>query len=153
MATSLLPDFADLLGAFAEEGVEYLLVGGYAVSFHGEPRATKDMDLWISGASENVERVARALIRFGAPPHILAALRSQGPDEFIFFGRPPVRVDLLRSIPGIGFDEAWAGRVSATWDDVPVTVIGRDDLIVAKRAAGRPRDLEDADMLERAGGA
>jgi hypothetical protein len=148
MPTILPPDFRDLLSAFADEGVEYLLVGGYAVAFHAEPRATKDMDLWIAGSSENVERVFRALARFGAPAHVLEALRTQGPDEFIFFGRPPIRIDLLRSIPGVEFDDAWPHRVATLWHDVPVLVIGRDDLIAAKRASGRPRDLEDADLVE-----
>ena len=142
-------DFAELLAAFADAGVEYLLVGGYAVAFHAEPRATKDMDLWVGGSPANIERFIRAVAGFGAPRRILDALRSQTADEFVFMGVPPLRVDFLRSIPGVAFETAYPRRVEATWQGAKVSVIGRLDLIAAKRAAGRPQDLVDAEVLEK----
>lgn len=126
MPKTLPSDFVELLAAFAAAGVEYLLVGGYAVAFHAEPRATKDMDLWIGGSAANIERLVRAVAGFDAPPHILEALRQQTAEE-----------------------SAHARRVDAEWDGVKVSVIGRDDLITAKRAAGRPQDLVDAASLAK----
>jgi hypothetical protein len=146
---TLPSDFVELLEAFAAAGVEYLLVGGYAVAFHAEPRATKDMDLWIGGSADNVERLVRAVATFGAPPHILQALRTQTADEFVFMGVPPLRVDFLRAIPGVDFESAYAHRIDAEWDGVKVSVMGRADMIAAKRAAGRPQDLVDAASLEK----
>jgi hypothetical protein len=149
MPMTLPSDFAELLAAFAEAEVEYLLVGGYAVAFHAEPRATKDMDLLLGRSEENVEKVVRALAGFGAPGHILQALRTQTDDEFVFMGVPPLRVDFLRSIPGVDFDDAFARRIDTKWHGVPVSVISRRDLIDAKRAAGRPQDLVDAAELAK----
>lgn len=146
---TLPQDFAELLSAFADERVSYLIVGGYAVAYHGEPRATKDIDLWLSGETDNVERAIRALARFGAPGYIVEALRLQGPDEFVFMGAPPLRVDLLRTIPGIEFADAFTRRVDTEWHGVRVSILGMDDLLAAKRAAGRPQDLVDADLLEK----
>jgi len=146
---ALQQDFRDLLSVFAEEGVSYLLIGGYAVTFHSRPRFTKDIDLWIADDPENVERVIRALARFGAPRAVLDALRTSGPDEIVFFGAPPVRVEIFKRIPGATFEEAYVRRVESSWGDVQVSVIGREDLIRAKRASGRPEDLRDAETLER----
>ena len=148
----LHPDLMDLLGAFSASKVEYLVVGGWAVMFHSEPRYTKDLDLLIGDDDEeNLARAASALAQFGAPASIVLLARSLKPDEFLFFGVAPVRVDLLRRIPGVKFREAWARRVDARWGEQVVHVIGRDDLIAAKRAAGRDRDLRDLKALERTG--
>lgn len=147
---ALHPDFRDLLSAFAREQVKYLLIGGYAVSFHGRPRFTKDIDLWVGGDAENLARVHAALALFGAPPSVLRDLAALGPDEILYMGKPPVRVDILRSIPGAEFDAAFARRVETEWDGVPVLVIDLDDLIAAKRAAGREQDRLDVVALERA---
>lgn len=145
----LHPDLTDLLGAFSSSNVEYLVVGGWAVSVHSEPRFTKDLDLLVGPSAENLERAARALQRFGAPDAIVAAARSLGPDEFLFFGTPPARVDLLRSIPGVSFGEAFARRLDVDWAGTIVHVIGKQDLIAAKRAAGREKDLRDLRALEQ----
>jgi hypothetical protein len=144
----LHPDLMDLLGAFSNSNVEYLVVGGWAVSVHSEPRFTKDLDLLIGTAPENLERAAAALALFGAPDSIVAKARTLGPDEFLFFGVPPARVDLLRSIPGVVFEEAFARRIDVTWGEMLVHVIAKDDLIHAKRAAGREKDLRDLRALE-----
>src|SRR5690606_13074979 len=116
---------------------EYLIVGGWAVSVHAEPRFTKDLDVLIGVDPSNLERVADALSSFGAPPDVVRSVAALSEGEFMFFGTPPARVDLLRTIPGVDFAAAWGRRVEVTWDGVTVYVISRDDLIAAKRAAGR----------------
>ena len=144
------PDFRDLLAEFAREGVRYLLVGGYAVSFHGRPRSTKDIDLWLSGSGENLARAARALERFGAPADIARMVAALGPTDVVFMGAPPVRVDLLRTVDGLeDFEEAYRRRVEARWGEAVVSVIGLDDLIANKRAAGHAQDQIDTEALER----
>lgn len=105
----LHPDFKDLLAEFGRDAVRYLIVGGYAVAFHGRPRATKDIDLWLAGDAENLARAARALGRFGAPPQIVDLVATLGPADVVYMGSPPVRVDLLRAIDGVDdFEAAWA---------------------------------------------
>jgi len=148
----LHPDFKDLLAVFAAEKVRYLVVGGYAVSFHARPRTTKDIDLWLDGAPENLARTCGALSRFGAPESIVSSLRSSDSEDIVWFGIAPTRVDLLRRIDGVSFEPAYARRVQAAWDGVPVSVISAEDLIVAKRAAGREQDLRDVRALERSKG-
>ena len=145
----LHPDFKDLLSVFAEEQVEYLIIGGYAVSFHARPRFTKDIDLWIRDTDENRARAARALQRFGAPDMIVAGLTSSSSTDILWFGIPPTRVDILRQIDGVQFDEAYAARINVTWDGVPASIIGRAQLIAAKQAAGREQDLLDVRALKR----
>jgi hypothetical protein len=145
----LHPDLMDVLRAFSSSNVEYLIVGGWAVSIHAEPRFTKDLGLLIGTAEDNLERAAKALTLFGAPDSIVAQARSLGSDEFLFFGIPPARVDLLRTIPGVSFDEAFSRRLEVEWDGVRVHVLSKQDLIAAKRAAGRERDLRDLRLLER----
>lgn len=142
-------DFTDLLRAFGAAEVHYLLVGGYAVSFHAVPRFTKDIDLWIDPSEDNLERAVAALAHFGAPTSAVDALRSSTGLDVVWMGRPPMRIDLMKEIPGVVFEEAWPRRVSTSWDGVSVTIIGREDLIRAKRASGRELDLIDATTLER----
>ena len=145
----LHPDLTDLLAAFSSTSAEYVVVGGWAVAYHSEPRYTKDLDVLIGTDDQNLQRVVAALLTFGAPASIIEAARTLGPDEFLFFGTPPARVDILRSIPGIDFQEAYQRRVRTSWRDVEVSILGLDDLIRAKRAAGRERDLRDVRALER----
>ena len=142
-------DFKDLLSAFDGAKVRYLLVGGYAVSFHSRPRYTKDIDLLIAVEPENLRRVQVALANFGAPGTVMDALRSLAPGEILYMGNAPVRVDILQSIPGVEFEAAFERRIRTEWDGVPVSILGLEDLIAAKRAAGRPQDLLDAESLER----
>lgn len=145
----LHPDLMDLLGAFSSLNVEYLVVGGWAVAVHAEPRYTKDLDLWIGTAPDNLERVAKALAMFGAPDSIVAQAEQLGADEFLFFGTPPNRVDLLRTIPGVAFEDAFLRRVDVEWGEMLVHIIGKQDLISAKRAAGRERDFRDLKLLAK----
>ena len=145
----LHPDLTDLLRAFSSSNVEYLIVGGWAVSVHSEPRFTKDLDLLVGNAPENLARAAAALRLFGAPETIVAQASALASDEFLFFGSPPARVDLLTSIPGVEFADAWTRRVDVDFGGVLVHVISRPDLICAKRAAGREKDLRDLRALEK----
>ncbi len=143
-------DFRDLLSALADTNAEYLVVGGWAVGYHAEPRFTKDLDLFIGPSNANLQAVATALATFGAPAAIIETLRSLGPDEFLFLGAPPVRVDILRRVDGIEFAAAYARRETLHWAGVPVSMIGFDDLVAAKTAAGRERDRRDLKLLDAA---
>ena len=140
-------DFSDLLRIFNDRNVKYMVIGGYAVVQYAEPRFTKDLDLLISTDSENAESVYGALLEFGAP---LSGLTPKDFSEDGFFfqmGVPPVRVDVLMGIPGIQFGECWNRRVEVDFDGLKVVFMSKQDLIVSKRAAGRPQDLLDADSL------
>ena len=145
----LPPDFKELLEEFARSGVEAVLVGGYAVAFHGRPRTTKDIDLVLGAAPENLRRAAEALDRFGAPPVVVEGVRDMKPTEVVFFGQPPLRIDFLRTIDGVTLHDLFANAVSTTLDNVEVRVISLGDLIANKLAAGRPQDLIDAAYLQR----
>jgi predicted nucleotidyltransferase len=142
-------DFKELLEELARDGVEFLLVGGYAVAFHGRPRATKDIDLLLQGGQENLRRAARALARFGAPALVVEAVGAMKEEEIVFMGQPPLRVDFMRTIDGVASSELFSTAISARLDGVSVRVIALDQLIANKRAAGRPQDLLDAAFLER----
>jgi hypothetical protein len=147
---SLPPDLVEMLSAFEGAGVRYLVIGGHAVSLHARPRSTKDLDLWLDAAPENIGRACAALLRFGVPEAIVADLRTARPDEIVWMGRIPARIDFLQTVPGLAFDAAWARHVTADVAGVPVQFIGRDDLLVNKRTVGRPQDLRDVRALERA---
>lgn len=144
----LPPDFRDLLAEFAHEGVKFAIIGGYAFAFHAEPRATKDLDLLIGGSADNVERAAKALTRYGVSQVVAEGVRHQREDEIVYFGVPPLRVDILRAIDGVRTEEALARAVPTEWDGEPVRVLALDDLVANKRAAGRARDLADVERLE-----
>jgi len=144
----LNPDFAEMLVALSAEGVEYLLVGAYAMAAHGVPRATGDIDIWVRPTPENAERVLRALGRFGAPLFDLTAADLARKGTVFQLRVPPRRIDILTSIDGVTFDEAWPGRVTCRLGDVEVIVIGRETLVRNKRAAARPKDLVDLRILE-----
>lgn len=141
-------DFLDMLSALSEAGAEYLVVGAYAMAAHGRPRATGDLDLWIRPTPENAERVWRALTVFGAPLHDLSPEELSQPDLVLQIGVAPRRIDLLTSVTGVEFDEAWERRIAADVPTMRVPVIGREDLIRNKRALDRPRDRADLALLE-----
>ncbi len=141
-------DFAEMLNALSEAGVEYLIVGAHAVALHGHLRATKDLDIWIRPTRENAARVWSALVRFGAPLREVTRDDFATPGTIYQLGIEPNRIDLINDIPAVDFETAWANRATATIDGVEYPVIGRADLIRNKRATGRPHDLEDADALD-----
>jgi hypothetical protein len=140
-------DFSDMLSALSEEGVEYLLVGAYALAVHGHPRATGDIDIWVRPTPENAGRVLRAVARFGAPLRDLSAADLSTPGTVFQIGVPPRRIDLMTSIDAVEFAAAWTGRLQARVGDRDVPVIGKSDLVRNKRATGRPQDLADVAAL------
>jgi hypothetical protein len=143
------PDFRDLFSAFNAASVKYLLVGGYAVAFHAEPRFTKDLDLWIEPSEPNARAAYGALTAFGAPVALLSAADLATPDQILQIGVPPNRIDVVTSIDGVAFESAWPNRVETTYGTERIWVVGRADLILNKRASGRPQDLLDVAVLER----
>jgi hypothetical protein len=147
----LNPDYNDILSAFNAEGVEYLVVGAYALAAHGLPRATGDIDVWVRPSPDNGARVWRALARFGAPMDELRPDDFAIPGTIFQIGVVPRRIDVITSIDGVEFDEAWPRRLVVNLAGVDLPVIGRADLIVNKRASGRPQDLVDLDRLTRSG--
>jgi hypothetical protein len=145
------PDFRDILSAFNAEGVEYLVVGAYALAAHGHPRATGDIDLWINAHPDNADRVWRALVRFGAPVDDLKRDDLSRPDLIFQIGIAPRRVDVLTSIDGVDFAAAWPDRLSVQLGDLCVPVISREFLMRNKRVSGRPQDLADLAWLVQQG--
>ncbi len=143
-------DFVEMLSALSAAGVEFLIVGAHALAAHGLPRATGDLDIWIKRSAENAERVLAALRVFGAPLHDLTRDDLLRPDTVFQIGVVPCRIDILTTISGIEFDDAWPGRLPLALEDLSVACIGRDDLLANKRAAGRPQDLADVARLEQA---
>ena len=143
------PDFRDLLRALSDAGAKFLVVGAYAVSFHSEPRATGDLDIWIDATPDNAARVYRALAAFGAPLAELSEADLSTPDLVFQIGVAPRRIDLMTSITGVGFEDAWRDRTQANYAGVDFPIIGVDALIKNKRALGRPKDLIDLELLRR----
>lgn len=144
-------DLCALLALFNAKGVEFLVVGGHAVAFHGYPRLTEDLDLWVRPDSANGARVVAALEEFGFGSIGLTPADFEADDRVIQLGRRPNRVDLLTRVYGVSFPEAWTRRTATSLDGTAVWMISREDLIRAKRATGRPQDLVDADKLEGRG--
>jgi hypothetical protein len=146
-------DFKELLSILNDEKVKYLIVGGYAVSLHAQPRATKDLDILIKPDKANAAALFRALAKFGAPLEGLKPSDFAERGSFFRMGKPPVMVDILPEITGVDFDHAWRRRVMETLDaktDLKVPFIAADDLIAAKEAAGRAQDLADVKALRKA---
>ena len=141
-------DFTDLLNLFNDSNVKYLVIGGYALIQHAEPRYTKDLDLWVSTDITNATVVFQALRDFGAPLEGMTVNDFAEEGYFYQMGVPPVRVDILMGIPGIAFEKAWANRIEVDFDGMPIIFISKKDLITAKRAAGRPQDMIDVALLE-----
>ena len=139
-----------MLSAFSEARVDYLLVGAYAMATHGYVRATGDIDLWVRPDADNAARVLDALTRFGAPTAGLTAADFEAPAVVFQIGVPPRRIDVLTTIDGVGFEDAWASRREVVVDGLTVPVIGRDLLIRNKLATGRARDARDAEALRDA---
>lgn len=141
------PDFKELLSAFNDEGVEYLVAGAHAVIFYTEPRYTKDLNIWVNPTQENAAWVHRALTRFGAP------LQSVSVDDFCDkeavyqLGVAPNRIDVMMGVAGVEFAEAWADRVETTYSDVPIHIMGKASLIKAKKTSGRKQDELDLEKL------
>ena len=146
----MLDDFKELLSVFNAHSVKYLVVGGYAVSFHAQPRATKDLDLFIKADPANAKATYAALASFGAPLSNITVDDLADARKFFRFGSEPVAVDILPGIDGVNFDEAWARRVEGVIDaksGLTAFFISKSDLIASKLAAGRLRDLADVEEI------
>ena len=141
-------DYRDILSVFIDEGVEYLVVGAYALAAHGLPRATGDIDLWVNATSENAGKVWLALKKFGAPLSQINSGDFEEPGIVYQIGVPPNRIDVLTSIDGVEFTDAWGRRYQVNIDELVVPVISREHLILNKKTAGRPQDLVDIAQLE-----
>lgn len=150
MTIALPDDFRDLLVALADAGARFIVVGGYAVGFHGHIRATKDLDVYVEPSQENALRVERGLARFGAPLRALGVSVKdfERPDITVQLGVPPLRIDLLTAADGIDFEEAWATHETLDVDGRSIPVLGRDALVKNKLAAGRHQDLADVEALQ-----
>lgn len=140
-------DFAEMLSALSAAGADYLIVGAHALAAHGRPRATGDLDIWVRPTEENAHKVWAALARFGAPLSALKREDLSTPGMVFQIGVEPVRID-ISAIDGVEFDDAWPGRLVLDIDGQTVHLLGRDDLIRNKRAAGRPQDLADIAALQ-----
>lgn len=146
-------DFLDLLAAFLESDVEFIVVGAHALAVHGVPRATGDLDVWVRPTPRNAERVMTALGKFGAPVETLAI----GVDDFsvpeavVQIGLPPRRIDVLTTITNVEFDDAWNHRVTKVVGvgsgQLTVPFLGREELLRNKRATGRTKDAADVERL------
>ena len=140
-----LREFIELLNS---NKVEYLIVGAFAVAFHGHPRYTADLDIFVRRSADNSERLLRTLSQFGFASNA-AASDFQSPDAIIQLGIPPNRIDLLTRISGVSFDEAWRARVPGLLEGVPTQYLGRTELIRNKESTGRSKDQVDAEHLRK----
>jgi hypothetical protein len=141
------PDFRDLLELFNKHQVEFLLVGGYALAFHGAPRYTGDMDIFVHASPLNATRILAALAEFGFGSVGLTVEDFQRENSVIQLGVPPVRVDIVTSLTGISWEDAYGSRVHGKYGDVLVSYIGREQFISNKKAVGRHKDLADLEAL------
>ncbi len=139
------PHYKELLQLLNEFHVEYLIVGGFAVMKYGEPRYTKDLDVWVDNSARNSEKVVEALKRFGAPLEQDGITPETFAEKQVVYqiGIAPVRIDILTEITGVEFADAWGKKVASTFFGVPVHFISFDDLVANKRALGRASDLKD----------
>lgn len=149
MELELPNDYKEFLRLLRAQGAEYLLIGGWAVGYHGYPRATYDLDVWIAISPANADRVVKALVDFGFDvPELSTDLFIQ-PDQIVRMGIEPVRIEVMTSISGVEFDECYRGRLETTMNDVPVSLISLRDLKINKKASGRLKDLADLEQLSR----
>jgi hypothetical protein len=141
-------DFRDLFAELNAEQADFIVVGAHALAAHGHVRATKDLDVWVRASPENAKRVFRALASFGAPLSDLTARDLATPNVVFQIGVPPIRIDILTSIDGVTFEEAWPERVESQYGDQKVYILSRRHFIQNKKASGRLQDLADVEHLE-----
>jgi hypothetical protein len=140
-------DFKELLELFNRHNVEYVIVGAYALAHHGVPRFTGDIDIYVHPTPENAQKILAALDDFGFGSLDLTAEDFQKPGSVVQLGVPPVRIDIITSIPGVVWQEADKGKNEGLYGDVPVYFLGREQLVANKRATGRKKDLADLESL------
>ena len=140
-------DFKELLELFNEHNVEYIIVGGYALAFHGAPRYTGDIDIFVKPDSKNAKQILTVLDKFGFGSVGIKQEDLEKPNKVIQLGFPPVRIDIITSISGLSWDEAVNERVVGEYGDITVYYIGRSHYIINKKASGRKKDLADLEAL------
>jgi hypothetical protein len=140
-------DFKDLLALFNKYEVDYIIVGAYALAFHGAPRYTGDLDILVKPEPANARNIVRALHEFGFGSVGLTDGDFEQEGRVVQLGHPPVRVDIITSITGVSWEQARSGRVQGQFGDLPVHYIGREDLVANKRALGRKKDLADLEAI------
>ena len=143
----LQADLKEFIALLSSHSVEYLIVGGHAVAFHGHPRFTGDIDFFIRATPSNVQRLLAVLNDFGFGSLGITDRDLLEPKRIVQLGRPPNRIDLLTSISGVDFDSAWESRIDSIMDDQRVIMIGWNELLRNKKAAGRQKDLADVEEL------
>ncbi len=141
------PDFKELLALLNQNKVEYIVVGAFAMAFHGAPRFSGDIDIYVNPASENARRVTKTIQDFGFGSLGLKEGDFDRPGQIIQLGQLPVRIDLITSISGVTWEEADAGKAPGQYGDIPVHYLGRKQIIANKRASGRKKDLADLEAL------
>lgn len=145
----LNPDFRDMLSCLKDEGVEFIIVGAYALAAHGLPRATGGIDIWVRNSPVNAQRTLRALAKFGAPVSDLSEGDFVTPDAVLQLGVEPSRIDLLTGIDGVLFDEAWENKAQVRVDGLEIYILSKADLLKNKLAANRDKDRSDIAWLEK----
>lgn len=147
MALTLPPDFKEFLKLLKEHDVRYLLIGGYAVGYHGYPRATEDMDIWVAIHPDNAKKLVSAIKEFGFDdPELKPDLFLQSP-KIVRMGYPPMRLEITTYISGVEFDECYRTRIVDTLDEVEVNLIDLENLKKNKKASGRTKDIADVEEL------
>ncbi len=142
-------DFVEMLSALSETETDFMVVGAHAVAAHGHPRATGDLDIWIRPSPTNAPQVLGALKQFGAPISNLSLEDLSQPHTVFQIGVSPCRIDILTSITGVEFDQAWKNKIEIQVNDLTVFCIGKQDLIQNKNVLARPQDLADVAALKR----
>jgi len=150
MRLKLDANFCDLLSAFRACNVRYLIIGGWAVSVHAQPRATQDLDIFVSSERSNIESLYEALLRFGAPLENFAKTDFLKPGTFFRIGAPPCQVDIFPEVPGVRFEDCWRSRLEVPLETGSAYFISAEGLVAAKRASGREQDLADIRAIESA---
>jgi hypothetical protein len=141
-------DFKEFIRSLNEHNVRYLIIGGYAVAFHGHPRYTKDLDVWIELAPKNAANILKALAQFGFGSLGLTEADFLESDQIIQLGYPPSRIDILTTLAGVDFENCYASRVITTIDNIPMNFIDLENLKKNKKATGRLQDLADLENLK-----
>lgn len=145
---ALTQDFKEFIQLLNEKSVKYLLVGGYAVGFYGNPRFTKDLDLWLECSNENAEKIEEVLKEFGFGSLGLSSKDFLDPEGIIQLGYPPARIDLIMGASGVNFEDCFPKRETVLLDGVKVNLINLEDLKINKKASGRYQDLADLENLD-----
>jgi len=146
--TVLNQDFKEFIQSLNDNGVRYLVVGGYAVALHGYPRYTKDIDVWVEMTAENASKIVKALDQFGFGSLEIKASDFTVPDQMLQLGYPPRRIDILTTLPGVEFSECYPAHTTVEMDGVSVNFIDLENLKKNKKATGRHQDLADLENLE-----